>query len=416
MKIWIVKTGEPLPIDEGDPRIMRAGLLANLLAERGHDVTLWVAKFDHARKVMRNVSSKTIMVSKHFRLKLLDAPGYKKNVSLSRVRHHAALGREFRRELGFEPPPDVIYASYPTMELAEIATDYAKRSGIPSVVDIRDLWPDIFENVVPRYLRWGLRLATRSLRRSKQSTFRAATAIVGTSDAFVRWGLAAAERSAGPFDREFPHAYRLPEPDEHALQQAQQWLDQLLGGDTTSPIVCFFGTFANHVLDLGTLLSAARKLESRNSPIRFVLCGNGDAFQKTLLQADGLRNVHLPGRVGAAQIAVLMQRSFCGVVPYEPRWDFEMSIPNKAIEYLAGGLPVVTCLSGELGNILVTQECGILYRHRDADELADKIEALAHDVDKQTVMRARALEVYLDRFEFKRVYEGLADLVTSVAV
>ena len=38
MNIWILQTGEPLHIDEGKPRAMRAMNLSNKLVEAGHNV------------------------------------------------------------------------------------------------------------------------------------------------------------------------------------------------------------------------------------------------------------------------------------------------------------------------------------------------------------------------------------------
>lgn len=41
MRVWVIKAGEPLPIDADRPRKFRAGWIAHTLAARGHDVTWW---------------------------------------------------------------------------------------------------------------------------------------------------------------------------------------------------------------------------------------------------------------------------------------------------------------------------------------------------------------------------------------
>ena len=41
MIVWLVTVGEPLPTDPGSPRLLRAGILAGLLAEKGHVVHWW---------------------------------------------------------------------------------------------------------------------------------------------------------------------------------------------------------------------------------------------------------------------------------------------------------------------------------------------------------------------------------------
>jgi hypothetical protein len=49
MNIWLVQTGELLPLDEGVKK-MRIALLADILVERGHNVFWWASAFDHFTK------------------------------------------------------------------------------------------------------------------------------------------------------------------------------------------------------------------------------------------------------------------------------------------------------------------------------------------------------------------------------
>ena len=53
MLVWILQTGEPLHIDEGNPRPMRAINLSNKLIEAGHQVVLWSSAFSHQGKRYR---------------------------------------------------------------------------------------------------------------------------------------------------------------------------------------------------------------------------------------------------------------------------------------------------------------------------------------------------------------------------
>jgi len=53
MRVWVVSVGEPLPFDEGHPRLLRAGILARMMAARGHDVTWWSSTVIHMQKTLR---------------------------------------------------------------------------------------------------------------------------------------------------------------------------------------------------------------------------------------------------------------------------------------------------------------------------------------------------------------------------
>ena len=50
MKIWIMKTGEPIPTSQNKDRLMRMGMLAEELNKRGHNVIWFSNTFDHFHK------------------------------------------------------------------------------------------------------------------------------------------------------------------------------------------------------------------------------------------------------------------------------------------------------------------------------------------------------------------------------
>ena len=53
MRVWLVCAGEMLPVDKGNQRSMRAGMLAKALRTRDHEVTWWTSAFDHSSKRLR---------------------------------------------------------------------------------------------------------------------------------------------------------------------------------------------------------------------------------------------------------------------------------------------------------------------------------------------------------------------------
>ena len=83
MKVWLIHLGELLPID-GKVRLFRYGILAEMLAERGHSVTRWAPTFIHATKNQRFTHGQTVDVNEKYRIELLYAQGYRRHVSLAR--------------------------------------------------------------------------------------------------------------------------------------------------------------------------------------------------------------------------------------------------------------------------------------------------------------------------------------------
>src|SRR3954467_2369609 len=159
MKVWLITLGEPLPIDGSHARLLRTGFLARALSARGHNVSWFSNRFDHFAKTHRE--GPTIReTAPNERLILLESRGYDSNVSLSRYLDHRDVVKDFERQAALLPIPDVIVASMPTVDLCEAAVSFAAMHSIPVVVDIRDLWPDSFWDLVPRILRPIVKAAT----------------------------------------------------------------------------------------------------------------------------------------------------------------------------------------------------------------------------------------------------------------
>jgi len=66
-----------------------------------------------------------------------------------------------------------------------------------------------------------------------------------------------------------------------------------------------------------------------------------------------------------------MQMSKIGLAAYDS--DALQSLPNKPIEYLAGGLCVVSSLHEELEKLLYEENCGLTYHARDVNGLVHAI-------------------------------------------
>ena len=155
MNIWLVRDLEPIPTDPGDRRLMRAGMLAEALAQRGHATTWFTSSFDHYQKRQRSDRDMTVRPAPNLTIEVFYCPGYGRNVSLSRIAHNHRFARRWRQYAAASTVrPDVIVTDLPTTEGAEAAVRFGRENGIPTVLSIRDLWPDFLLDYIPASLRW----------------------------------------------------------------------------------------------------------------------------------------------------------------------------------------------------------------------------------------------------------------------
>jgi glycosyltransferase involved in cell wall biosynthesis len=411
MKIWLTHVAELLPIDR-DGRLFRYGILSDMLCAQGHCVTRWSPTFNHFSKRQRCLNDKTIEVKKDYRIELLYAPGYNRNISLARIRFHYQIARAIERRMNQEPPPDIILSGIPTPEMCLVALRYAHKHGIPLVMDVRDLWPDIYLTLVPKAFHCLARLALLPKSRTNRHIFGGAAAIFGVSETYLNWGLGFAGRDRCQADGVFPLGYPEPSYSEKIIVQEKERLIEF-GVDENKAICCYFGQFEASC-DLFTVIDAARILEKDGyKDVQFVLCGAGTKLQAVRERSSGLRNVILPGWVSAPTIHALMQMSKIGLAAYAE--GAPQSLPNKPIEYLAGGLVVVSSLTGELENILSGECCGITYQAGDVHALVDVIRFLVEHPGETSRMRRKARAVFEDRFSVNRVYPVMIERLERIA-
>ncbi len=415
MRIWLLTVGEPLPIDAQADRLLRTGILAELLTRRGHEVVWWTSALDHVRKTRRAGTSTRLEVRDGYHMWLLHGPPYLDNVSVARLLNHRAVAQEFRRLAPLEAQPEVLVCSFPLIELSLAATQFARRRGRPIALDVRDFWPDIFDEMVPRPARPLARLAMWPLARDVRRAMRAGTAITGITEAAVDWGLERAGRPRRPLDRAFHLAYPDRRPPPEAIRDAAVWWDaQGVREDAGRFTGCFMGVVSRR-LEVDVVVEAAARLplEARER-IRLVLCGNGSLLDELRERAADLPHVFLPGWVDWPRIWTLLRRSSVGILPYPSTLDFTRSVPNKVGEYMSAGLPVLNSVRGEMSRLLVEERFGVTYGNGDAEGLADLLCALAADPERVASLSARSREVFARRFTAERVYGEYADWVEEL--
>ncbi len=416
MKIWLLEVGESLPVgDNRGCRLRRIGILARRLAAAGHEVTWWASTFDHYQKRHVVETEVPLPVSPGLRIQPLRGCGYTRNLSLKRLLDYVLVAFRFRHHSARLEQPDIILSGFPSVELSFVALRYGLARHIPVILDVKDMWPDIFMDHAPAYLRPLLRVVLCPWFWMTRWLCAHATATTGMTEAFVEWALQRGGRVKTLRDRSFPFGYADVPPSEQALREAEAFWDaRSVTAAEASRTVCFLGGIG-HQLDLTTVVRAARRLRDMGRPIRFVMCGTGDRLAEYRAQTRDLDQVLWAGWVDAAKMYVLMRRSMAGLDPLPDRFDFLASINNKAIEYFSAGLPVISSPSrGVLSELLAASRTGTSYECGDDDRLASILCDLADHPDQRTAMGLRSRQLFEERFVADKVYGEMTAYIESI--
>ena len=405
MHFWIIKDGEPLPLPGRSVRRLRSGQICEDLRARGHSVEWWTSNFDHFRKVNLCDEYQRVEVASDFAIHLLPGQPYRKNVSVARFRHHRLVARElYRRGMGCEKKPDLILCSMPTIELSTAAILIGKNLGVPVVVDLRDLWPDIFAEILPGPVGLLATPAIHYLKRKLSWVCRRAHGVTAITPEFLQWGLRSAGRAANDNDGSFWLAH--PSLGETSLDDEATnafWFRH--GVDFQNDFVVAYLGAISEKMKLAPIIDAARKLEGL--PVKFVLAGSGDLLPDLKTRAAGLKNVVLPGWVDGPCSAALLAKAKAGVMPISGRIDYEMSVPNKAIEYFSAKLPILSSLGGRLEKMI--REHAVGYQYDGAERFIEGVRLLYENPSRREAMAKNAFALYTDQFRADKVYGAMAE-------
>ena len=247
MNAWLATIGEPVPVQEGShDRLHRAGYFARFLPATAIRSRGGLPP----STISANGTSLTATPSSRPRvrcdIRLLHGCGYRSNVSWARFRDHDQIGGQFARlARAAEDRPDVIVAALPTIELCAESVKFGRQRGIPVILDMRDMWPDIFVTAVPGRPA-GARLLLWPLFRQARSAHAGATAITGITEAFVDWGLQRGRRARSPLDRAFPMGYASVPPAEENLRRGTTLGRAGAWCRIRRPIACFSARWAGN--------------------------------------------------------------------------------------------------------------------------------------------------------------------------
>lgn len=413
MKVWIVNVGEPMAVDPGAERKLRMGLIVDRLVERGHEVVWWTSSFDHNYKRQRYETNTTVRISERFEIRFLHARPYSANISIGRLINHHQLGRAFESAAegtADADRPDVIFATMPIVELAAAASSYGRRHDIPVIIDIRDLHPDIYLNLVPKAAHPIARLAMKRMYRDLRTSLRLASGLVAIAPSFLEWGLRHAQRKRSDNDAVFPLAYPEISAADADIDAARREL-QSLGVRDDKRILWYVGTF-NRWIDLQTPIDAMRILASKGrNEYQLVISGSGDFEEQWRRRANGLSSVVFTGWIGVPHIIHLRRIAWAGIAPYRSGF---LTVGNKLFEYMAAGLPILLSIGGDAKAIIESTESGVAYNGGNPESFASAIDRLALDGERDR-MSANSFQAYKEHFSAERVYGNMVSYIELIA-
>jgi glycosyltransferase involved in cell wall biosynthesis len=408
MNVWILQTGEPLQIDAGAFRNMRAINLSNMLVSMGHKVRLISSNFDHITKTQRTPNGGLIRVNSSLEICLLPSRGYKKHIGISRVIDHWQLALQLRKFLRNGPIPDVAFVGFPPIELSWVFARWLKENRVPFLIDVKDAWPELYVWLFPKWIHTAIKGFLAPIFLMRKFVFMQATGICSISFPFLSWSLEITNRSLGSKDLVAPLTSAQTIPNNAELTDAISWWDGL-GMSESENFRCYFVGSLNGTFNFEPVLEAAKATN-----IEFVICGDGPLREQLMEKFKALSNVKFPGWISSSQAHVLALNSSLALGPIGNGEDFTMSIPNKFYDALRHGKPILTSGNGLPKDFVEVNRVG--WHYEDGLSLITILKKLQTDTTVMKEVSDRAVKLYKDKYDGDNVYRFLANHLTRLEI
>jgi glycosyltransferase involved in cell wall biosynthesis len=168
------------------------------------------------------------------------------------------------------------------------------------------------------------------------------------------------------------------------------------------------------------VIDAVAVLRSDGVPVTLDLVGDGRSLKSFQAHATALAlgedEVRFHGFVPYGEALSLVATMDAGLIPHYASESWESTIPNKLFDYMSLGLPVIASDVTPVKRVLTETGAGIVFRDRDADNLARAIRSFHADT-KRRHMGEMGRDAIRQRYHFERDAQVLCgvleDLVPS---
>ena len=395
MKVWIINPYGNIAGENWRPH--RSFTVAKAFEFDGHDVTYWISNMDHRSKFERK--EKEIYDDK-LKIKIVPSTEYSEHISISRIKFEVNFIKQFRVLAQLEnTKPDLIIIGEPSLFISYNFIKYISKYDIKFIIDIVDLWPELFKLVLPKFLQplhkiifspfylkrsWFLKKASGILSVSKAYLKIATDINVKVASKVVYWGV-----DLGSFNV----------------------VDIMENSESTLNII-YAGTLGDNY-DIKSIIDCAKKVQEQNLDVHIYIAGDGNLrdFVITSIKQFNLTKTTYLGRISPKDLVTYYQKCQLALSTYTR--ESTVSMPIKAFDYFAAGLPLLNSLRMDLGEMVLEHNLGLNYDPGNSNDLFEKMMYLRSNVEQIKEMRLNCLEI-AKQFDDSVIYKEYIDFCKKI--
>jgi len=313
------------PFEKGKSRFSD---LLEAFVKEGYQVEVVTSSFYHMGKTQRLIGDPKYQ-SFGYKVHFIRELGYKKNVSLARVRSMNRFNVGVRTYLKKHDPVDVVYVPVPSIKLADIAEKWCRTTNAKCVIDVEDLWPESFQMIIK--LKFFYKTLTWPLMIQANRVYRKADAVVTVSQTYmnrvknVRKG--SFPSAVAPIGADLDYCSSISKAGSVIKPQGEFW-------------ITYIGTLGKSY-DLRMIIDGINLISDRcKTKIVFKILGSGPDEEMLRLYVMGKKGKY--EFLGLLPYDNMCQVLGCSDLAVNPIVGSSVaSLINKVADYAACGVPVI---------------------------------------------------------------------------
>jgi glycosyltransferase involved in cell wall biosynthesis len=411
VNIWIINAYGNLP-QEGWTEY-RTTLMANALVEAGHNVVWWVSNFEHRSKKFRFSDWAEIKQNDNFLIRIVPSTAYYNHISLKRIKYERIFcQRLYEKALQLNEKPEIVIVGEPALFTSDIILKLIRTINSKLIVDIIDLWPELFRILLPKFIRKFDRYIFFPFYYRRKRFLESADAIIAVSKDYLKVGLDSCptNNSSTIYLGLNEERLKMSYSPKRIKQIFERYDLPLKNRDNF--FVIYAGTLGDNY-DIISILNAAKKLnEESNSKFKIIIAGDGPLKHRVekFIREFNLNNVFFIGRIDNDTLFHIYSKCDVGLCTYVK--DSTVSIPMKFYDYSAASLPILSSLSGEISEFIEKKNIGLNYDGGNSESLRSKLIELSNDKNRLDQMRQNFRKLSYS-LTYEKQYSKLIHLINK---
>ncbi len=288
---------------------------------------------------------------------------------------------------------DLIYVfEVSPITVALPAIKFKKRNDIPLIVNIQDLWP---ENIIA-VTGIDHPCVIKPIEKMVKYIYRNCDLILTASKSFIQ-----NIQQYLNVDKD-----RVKFWPQYSSVSREDKIKNLFNEEDFN--IVFTGNIGK-AQGLDLVIEAAKRLEG--TPIKWQLVGNGreeDTLRKLVHENNLDEVIIFHGRRPESEIPQYLANANAALLILKPDPVFEMTLPAKLQTYMACGVPIIGCVSGEAKRTIDESKAGVVSNNISVEGLVKACQEILKKSDQEyELLRQNSLKYGLDNFNKNQLLNQL---------